>query len=209
MPDQQPNPNQFAGQPAQFSPQPMQPGFDEGSLRAREVAVQAREDRLNAIMAKRRELTSTNLTEKDVETQIVSEFSISAFDAFSKQPNVTDVAERALRCTTICVLILRNGFPIVGSSSCAAPENYDHTTGLAEAKADAMVKLWLCEEYSLRNRLMGLEVIDDPAALLPAPGDNRVPRADFSPVPGTPEYDANRQFNINGDRVARDPGLPH
>lgn|ERR1700688_2089153 len=186
-------PDTFGPQPTQAAPPQMQPMNDENSIRAREIAVQAREDKLNEIMAKRRELTSTNLTEKDVETQIVSEFSMSAFDAFSKQPNVTDVAERALKCTTICVLILRNGFPIVGSSSCAAPENYDHTSGLAEAKADAMVKLWLCEEYSLRNRLMGLEVIDEPAAVLPAPG--------------TPEFEANRQFN--SERVTRDPGLPH
>ncbi len=155
----------FVPGPDPFSPAPPAPilgpepgATDEASLRAREIAVEQREEALNQRIARARELTTTALTDKDVEAQVVAEYSACAWDAFGAQPNITAEAERALRSTTICVMILRNGFPIVGTSVAAGPENYDHNDGLKWAKADAMAKLWLCEEYATRNRLMGLEV---------------------------------------------------
>lgn len=146
-----------------FTPAPFaEPSaIDEQVIHEREIAVARREDALNQRLAARREAVSTQLTDKAVESQIVGEYSACAWDAFGTQPNITIEAERALRSTTICVLVLRNGFPIVGTSVTAAPENYDHNDGLKWAKADAMAKLWLCEEYAVRNRLMGLEVPPD------------------------------------------------
>lgn len=158
--------------------EPAPPAFDEQSLRAREIEVECREEALNQRIARRREIVTSDLTDKEVESQIVSEYSVRAWDAFRDHPNITVEAERALRSTTICVLILRNGFPIVGTSVAAAPENYDHGDGLKWAKADAMAKLWLCEEYALRNRIMGLEVPPDeidPAD--PVTGDPLAPRS--------------------------------
>lgn len=158
--------------------EPAPPAFDEPSLRAREIEVERREDALNQRIARRREIVTSDLTDKEVESQIVSEYSVRAWDAFRDHPNITVEAERALRSTTICVLVLRNGFPIVGTSVAAAPENYDHGDGMKWAKADAMAKLWVCEEYALRNRIMGLEVPPDeiePAD--PVIGDPLAPRS--------------------------------
>lgn len=162
--------------PGDAPPQPVvnepsaAPAIDEQALREREDMVSRREEALDRRMANRRELHSTELTDKDVEGQVIGEYSACAFDAFGAQPNVTPEAERALRSTTICVLITRNGFPIVGTSVAAAPENYEHNDGLKWAKADAMGKLWMCEEYALRNRLMGLEPLPDDMEP-PATGD--------------------------------------
>jgi hypothetical protein len=134
------------------------PAFDESALRARETEVARREAELDAITQRRREVTTVALTDKDVESQIVSEYAVCAYDAYGEHPNVTLDAERALRCITMVVLVLRNGFPIVGTSVCAAPENYDANEGRKLARADAIDKLWFAEQYAQRNKLMGLDV---------------------------------------------------
>lgn len=44
----------------------------------------------------------------------------------------------ALHCLTICVLVLKNGFTVVGKSACASPENFDAEIGRKIARADAI-----------------------------------------------------------------------
>lgn len=61
----------------------------------------------------------------------------------------------ALSCLTICVLVLKNGFTIVGKSACASPENYDLDLGIKIAREDARRQIWALEGYALRNRLAG------------------------------------------------------
>lgn len=141
------------------------PAFDESALRAREVEVERREAELDAITNRRREVTTVALTDKDVESQIVSEYAVCAWDAYGEHPNVTLDAERALRCITMVVLVMRNGFPIVGTSVCAAPENYDANEGRKLARADAIDRLYFAEQYAQRNRLMGLDVPVAPSDL--------------------------------------------
>ncbi len=160
------------------APPPLAPGFEppfappvdetgpdpvlaEESLREREADVAEREDAIRKWVAAQREGVS-KLTDRDVEGMIVSEYAMSGWDAFSKQDNMTPDAERALRCVTVVVLVLRNGFTVVGAGVCASPENYDATQGRAEAKADAVAKLWTCAEFAARQRLMGLDAIDLP-----------------------------------------------
>lgn len=135
-------------------PAPTSPATD-GDLRARETIVDQREAELDRRIAKRE--AAAVLTDKTVEAQIVSEYAICAFDAFKDQPNIAPDAERALRCVTIIVLVLRNGFCITGSSACASPENYDATRERKESRADALAKLWLVSEYAARNQLMGID----------------------------------------------------
>lgn len=138
-------------------PPAQEPIFDEAHFRQREQDVAERE---RIVEERERGLfineAPPELTEQTVKAQVVQEYSLCAWDAFGLQPNVDTVAERALRSTTICVLILRNGFPIVGASSVSSPERYDHKTGLEEARADAMAKLWLCCEFDARSRLMAI-----------------------------------------------------
>jgi hypothetical protein len=139
-----------------YEPEPAAPAFNEPALRARELEVQRREDELDQRAARRHEMHVTPLTDKEVESQIVSEYAVCAWDAYSNLPNIAPDAERALRCITMVVLVLRNGFPIVGTSVCQAPENYDANEGRKQAREDALNRLWLLEEYAQRNRLMGM-----------------------------------------------------
>jgi Phage protein (N4 Gp49/phage Sf6 gene 66) family len=54
---------------------------------------------------------------------------------------------------TICVLLLKNGFAVVGKSAPADPENFDVEMGKKFAKEDAIRELWGLEGYALRERL--------------------------------------------------------
>ena len=140
---------------APLAPMP-HPVVDERGLQDREADLARREADLEARERGLYERDTTPLTDKTVEGLIVEEFSMLAYDGFKEQPNISIQAENTLRCVTIVVLILRNGFPIVGSSMSAAPENYDANEGRKEARADALAKLWLVAEYDQRSRIMGV-----------------------------------------------------
>ena len=55
---------------------------------------------------------------------------------------------------TICVLIVENGFALVGKSTPADPDNYDVALGMKFAKEDAVRQMWPLEAYLLRERMM-------------------------------------------------------
>ncbi len=49
--------------------------------------------------------------------------------------------------TTVCVIILHNGFTLVGHSACVNPADYDAALGRKYARIRAMEKLWALEGY--------------------------------------------------------------
>jgi len=53
--------------------------------------------------------------------------------------------------TTCVVLILRNGFEVVGTSACVDPANYNHEIGKTYARKRALDKVWELEGYLLQN----------------------------------------------------------
>jgi hypothetical protein len=55
--------------------------------------------------------------------------------------------------TAVVVLVLHNGFEILGSSACVDPANYDHEIGRKIAREDAINKLWAFLGFSLQDRL--------------------------------------------------------
>lgn len=55
--------------------------------------------------------------------------------------------------TTICLLQLKNGFEVVGSSSCVDPENFDQLKGQELAYRDAFERIWELEGYVMQNTL--------------------------------------------------------
>ena len=54
---------------------------------------------------------------------------------------------------TICILVVENGFAVVGKSASADPDNYDVEYGRRAARDDAVRQLWALEGYLLRERL--------------------------------------------------------
>jgi hypothetical protein len=54
---------------------------------------------------------------------------------------------------TICILVLRNGFVVIGKSAPASPENFDEEKGKTFAREDAIRQLWPLMGFALRDRL--------------------------------------------------------
>lgn len=55
--------------------------------------------------------------------------------------------------TTVCCLVLRNGFTVIGESACASPQNFDEELGRKIARDNARNKIWALEGYLLREEL--------------------------------------------------------
>lgn len=56
---------------------------------------------------------------------------------------------------TLCILLLDNGYLLVGKSVPADPENFDREIGRRFAREDAIRSMWPLEAYALRERLTG------------------------------------------------------
>lgn len=54
---------------------------------------------------------------------------------------------------TICILVMKNGFAIIGKSAPASPENFDAEKGKTFAREDAIRQLWPLMGFELRHRL--------------------------------------------------------
>jgi len=54
---------------------------------------------------------------------------------------------------TICRLILKNGFSVIGESAAASSENFDREIGQSIARSNARDKIWALEGYLLKDSL--------------------------------------------------------
>lgn len=68
------------------------------------------------------------------------------------QPGYTGYTQ-ALSCLTLCVLVLKNGFKVVGDSSSVSLENFDAELGRKIARQKAIDKVWMLEGYLLKEKL--------------------------------------------------------
>ncbi len=96
----------------------------------------------------RKSQNAPRLTPKYIDEQIVAEYVVRASDAFDGAP-----IHDALKCLTLCVLVLKNGYVVTGESACASPENFDAEIGRKIARDNARNKIWALEGYLLRAKL--------------------------------------------------------
>lgn len=64
-----------------------------------------------------------------------------------------DHAPPSAELLTLCIMVCKNGFTVVGKSACASPENFDPAKGREIAYDDAIEQLWPLMGYALRERL--------------------------------------------------------
>ena len=95
-------------------------------------------------------LTAPRITPEMIENTIACE---NYFTAAQAAEGCGQPVHEAHRHLTICVLVLRNGFTIVGTSACASPENFDAELGRRIARMDAVNQIWSLEGYRLRSEL--------------------------------------------------------
>jgi hypothetical protein len=59
----------------------------------------------------------------------------------------------ALSRLSVCLLVMKNGFTIIGKSAPASPENFNPELGRKLAYEDALRQLWPLMGYALREKL--------------------------------------------------------
>jgi hypothetical protein len=79
--------------------------------------------------------TTPSVTDNEVEAEIHSEYYINAGEAVGSWSGPTTRL-------TLCVLVLKNEFTVVGKSACVYPELYDAEKGRQLARADAVKQVW-------------------------------------------------------------------
>lgn len=100
----------------------------------------------NEILAKK--LNAPRITPADIAAAIAAEYYFTADAALQEAP-----IHPSLRLLTFCVLVLQNGFTVVGTSACASPANFDAELGRKIARKHAVDQVWPLEGYLLKQRL--------------------------------------------------------
>jgi len=69
-------------------------------------------------------------------------------------------ANSPLDLLSICILVMRNGFTVIGKSAPASAANFDAELGKKFAYEDAVRQLWPLTGFSLRDTLARQEAFD-------------------------------------------------
>lgn len=100
----------------------------------------------------RKGLSAPRVTPADIDSAVAREYYFTAWQAIAAlgMPAVPNCPTDLL---TVCVLVLENGFTVIGKSACASPENFNRELGQRIAKDDAKRQMWPLLGYALRDRL--------------------------------------------------------
>ena len=108
------------------------------------------------------------VTPADIEANIASEHYFTAADGARMSPDgnwpIHSLNTGSLGLLTFCVLVLRNGFTVVGHSACASPENYNKEIGERIARENAEREIWPLLGFRLRDELARPVLTDADAA---------------------------------------------
>jgi hypothetical protein len=84
-----------------------------------------------------------------MEDKIAARYDFTADTAIhSDAPKVASLA-----LLSICIIVMRNGFTVIGKSAPASAANFNADLGRKLAYEDAIRQLWPLEGYALRERL--------------------------------------------------------
>jgi hypothetical protein len=102
----------------------------------------------------------------DIEANIVAQVYLTGYDAakaavrkvmLGTEVDYEHHARRAVGTTmdhlTICMLVMKNGFTVIGKSAPADPRNYDEQLGRKLAYEDCIRQVWPLMGYELRSKL--------------------------------------------------------
>lgn len=93
--------------------------------------------------------THPRISLKHLEERVAEKHFFTAGEAAGTAP----LATHPLNLLTLCVLVLENGWTVVGKSAPASPENFDPEKGQTFAYEDAIRQMWPLEGYLLREHL--------------------------------------------------------
>lgn len=94
--------------------------------------------------------TAPRVSLDDIKANIAAMTTFRGGDAFDPDQAA---AHPSLNVLTICILVLRNGFTIIGKSAPASADNFHAALGEKLAYEDAVRQVWPLMGYELRQRL--------------------------------------------------------
>jgi hypothetical protein len=112
-----------------------------------------------------RGLTAPRVTPRDIEANIASEHYFTGAQGACGAARAS--GEEIYRCPpalgllTFCVLVLKNGFTVTGTSACASPENFNAEIGRKVARAEAVNAIWPLMGYALKQALHEADAMRD------------------------------------------------
>lgn len=83
----------------------------------------------------------------DMEAKIATRYDVNGRDAVGLSK------DNSLDVLSLCILVMENGYVVVGVSAPASPENFDPELGKKFAYENAIRQLWPLEGYVLREKL--------------------------------------------------------
>lgn len=92
---------------------------------------------------------STRISLAEIEAAIAAEYTTTLDKALGDGAPV----HPALQNMTLHVIVLRNGFMVMGKSAPADPANYNADLGLKFAREDCIRQLWPLMAFGLREQL--------------------------------------------------------
>ena len=93
--------------------------------------------------------TAPRVSLADIEGAITARYDTTADRAVGPDAPLMD----SLRLLSICILVLRNGFTVIGKSAPASAENFNAGLGRKLAYEDAIRQIWPLMGFALRDRL--------------------------------------------------------
>jgi hypothetical protein len=94
---------------------------------------------------------STRVSLDDIEANIMAEY----FCNGGQMAGPGEAIPHSLSVLTICVLVLRNGFTVIGKSAPADEKNFNPDLGRKFSREDAIRQIWPLMGYALRDKLAG------------------------------------------------------
>lgn len=91
------------------------------------------------------------VTLADIEANVANEYYVNA--AVAVISTYEQTCNPALNVLTLCFVVTKAGFTIVGKSAPADPANFDKALGEKLAREDAIRQLWPLMGFALRERL--------------------------------------------------------
>lgn len=88
----------------------------------------------------------------DIKAAIRTRYEFNAWEAMTKLGLPVPI-DAALGVLSICILVMQNGFTILGKSAPASPKNFNAELGKKLAHEDAIRQLWPLMGYALRDKL--------------------------------------------------------
>jgi hypothetical protein len=97
--------------------------------------------------------TAPRVALTDIEAAIAARFDFRGSDVTLGIPIKQTIVAEQLGILSICILVMRNGFTVIGKSAPASPANFNRELGKQFAYEDAVRQLWPLMGFALRDRL--------------------------------------------------------